>query len=89
MSCLPMCMLNTMSTVSDVARFRQNDPHRLVMASLACPFCLLSEDVRWQFRSGDYDPSVECLCRHCEERWWVFMTRDQALRLWLMEISAA
>jgi hypothetical protein len=75
--------------VSDVARFRQSDPHELVMASLACPFCLFGKYVGWQFRSGGYDPSVECLCRHCQERWHVFMTPDQALRLGLIEMRAA
>jgi hypothetical protein len=73
----------------DVARFRQDDRPELVMASLACPLCLRSADVEWEFRSGGYDPAVECECRRCEERWRVFMTPHQALRLELMQISAA
>jgi DNA-directed RNA polymerase subunit M/transcription elongation factor TFIIS len=77
------------NTLIDVARFRQSDPDDLVTASLACPFCLYSEDVDWQFQSGDYDPSVECVCQRCEERWRVFMTPNQALRLVLLEQSLA
>jgi hypothetical protein len=73
----------------DVARFRQDDPHELVMASLACPLCLGSEAVEWELRSDGYDPSVECACPHCEQRWSVFMTPHQELRLGLMEINAA
>src|SRR5205823_986802 len=57
----------------DVARFRHDDPDELVMASLACPFCLQSRDVDWLFKSGGYDPCVECVCPRCEERWQVFM----------------
>jgi DNA-directed RNA polymerase subunit M/transcription elongation factor TFIIS len=73
----------------DVARFRQDDAHELVIASLACPLCLYSEAVEWELRSDGYDPSVECACPRCEERWRVFMTPDQALRLGLIELGAA
>jgi hypothetical protein len=73
----------------DVARFRQDDPTELVVASLACPFCLRSEDVDWHFQSGGYDPSVECACPCCEERWRVFIAPHQALRLALLESSLA
>jgi hypothetical protein len=72
-----------------VAHFRHNDPNELVLASLACRFCLSSEDVEWRFQSGGYDPSVECVCPRCEERWRVFMTPNQALRLVLLENSLA
>jgi hypothetical protein len=72
-----------------VAHFRTDDPDELVMASLACPFCLHSEDVDWWFRSGGYDPSIECVCPRCEEPWRVFMTPSQALRLVLLESSLA
>jgi hypothetical protein len=73
----------------DVARFRQDDPNELVLTSLACPLCLRSERVDWHFQSGGYDPSVECVCPRCEERWRVFMTPNQALRLVLLESSLA
>jgi hypothetical protein len=73
----------------DVARFRQDDAHELVIASLACPLCLYSDGVQWELRSDGYDPSVECACPRCEERWCVFMTPDQALRLGLIELGAA
>jgi hypothetical protein len=75
--------------LADVARFRQDDPHELVMASLACPLCLCSDEVEWELRCDGYDPSVECACPRCEERWRVFMTPYQSLRLGLMELGAA
>jgi hypothetical protein len=76
-------------TALAVAQFRQDDPTELVLASLACPFCLRSRDVDWRFESGGYDPSVECVCPRCEQRWRVFMTPHQALRLVLLESSLA
>jgi hypothetical protein len=72
-----------------MAHFRGDDPNELVLASLACPICLSSQDVEWGFQSGGYDPSVECVCPRCEERWRVFMTQHQALRLVLLENSVA
>lgn len=81
-------MLTAVGLPSDVARFRHDDRRELVMASLACPLCLCSEEVRWQLQPGYYDPCVECGCPRCEERWRVFLTPHQELRLGLMEISA-
>lgn len=75
--------------LASVAQFRDDDPNELVLASLACPFCLRSDDVYWRFKSGGYDPSVECVCPYCEERWRVFMMPHQALRLLLLESSLA
>jgi hypothetical protein len=77
-----------MDALFDLARFRQDDPDELVMASLACPLCLRSTEVAWKFRSGGYDPSVECSCPRCEEDWRVFMTPQQSLRFGLMGISS-
>jgi hypothetical protein len=73
---------------SDTARFRAADPDVLVLASLACPLCLQGE-VEWELDAGGYDPSAECLCPHCEERWRVYMTPDQALRLELLRVQAS
>jgi hypothetical protein len=56
----------------------------LVTASLACPVCLHSEDIRWDATLQGYDPSVQCQCPTCDERWRVYLTPDQALRLGLM-----
>jgi hypothetical protein len=70
--------------VADVARFRTDDPEPLVLASLACPVCLGTEQVEWALDSDGYDPWVQCVCRHCEERWPVYLTPWQALRLELM-----
>lgn len=28
-----------------------------------------------------YDPTVECGCQACDERWLVYLTPEQALRL--------
>jgi hypothetical protein len=74
---------------SDVARFRQDDTNELVMASLACPLCLCSGQVEWELDPGGYDPSVECTCPRCDERWRVYVMPHQALRLGLMELNAA
>jgi hypothetical protein len=73
----------------DIARFREDDADELVMASLACPVCLCSEQVEWALRSGGYDPLVECKCPRCEQQWRVFMMPHQALRMGLLELNAA
>jgi hypothetical protein len=73
-----------MVALTDTARFRADDPDELVAASLACPLCLCSEQVLWEERLDGYDPSVECSCPHCEERWLVYLTPQQELRLGLM-----
>ena len=74
-----------MCGLTDVARFRPEDPDELVAASLACPFCLGGEDIRWEGRLGGYDPSVRCQCPGCEQQWQVFLAPEQALRLGLMD----
>ena len=71
--------------LADTARFRADDPDALVTASLACPLCLRSEQVEWEAALDDYDPSVECRCPRCEERWRVYLASQQALRFGLMD----
>jgi hypothetical protein len=73
-----------MMLAADTARFRTNDPDALVRASLACPLCLRSDDVQWHAALDGYDPSVECLCPSCEERWRVYLAPEQELRVGLM-----
>jgi hypothetical protein len=68
----------------DTARFRPDDPDELVTASLACPICLRSDDVSWEAALQGYDPSVECRCPRCQERWRVYLVPDQALRFGFM-----
>ena len=68
----------------DMARFRPDDPDALVTASLACPVCLRSEEIDWAAALQGYDPSVQCRCPSCEERWRVYLALEQALRLGLM-----
>jgi hypothetical protein len=58
------------------------------MASLACPLCLCSAEVEWKLECDGYDPSVECLCPRCDERWSVYMTPYQTLRFGLLSVSA-
>lgn len=78
-----------MSPLSDTARFRTDDPDELVVASLACPFCLHSDEVSWDLEVSDgYDPSARCECQRCEEPWRVYVTPDQSLRLGLMAVRA-
>jgi hypothetical protein len=73
-----------MLSLADTARFRADDPDVLVAASLACPICLAAEEVEWAGALDGYDPSVECRCPRCEERWRVYLAPQQALRLGLM-----
>ena len=73
---------------TDTARFRPDDPDALVAASLACPICLRSEHVRWEAALEGYDPSVECLCPACQERWRVYLAPEQTLRFGLMDPQA-
>jgi hypothetical protein len=73
------------ANLADIARFRPDDPDALVTASLACPICLRSDEIRWEAALEGYDPSVECLCPVCEERWRVYLAPYQALRLGLMD----
>ena len=77
-----------MVTLADTARFRADDPDTLVIASLACPMCLRSDDVEWVAALEDYDPSVECHCPRCEERWRVYLAPQQVLRFGLMDVTA-
>jgi hypothetical protein len=82
-------ILTSVQRLSDVARFREDDPDELVIAALACPMCLGTEQVEWELRAGGYDPSVQCACPCCEQTWSVFVMQQQALRLGLMELRAA
>jgi hypothetical protein len=72
----------------DIARFRPEDPDALVHASLACPMCLRSYDVEWEASLQGYDPSVQCRCPSCSQKWRVYLAPDQALRLGLMPVPA-
>jgi hypothetical protein len=73
------------AVLADTARFRTDDPDPLVIASLACPICLGSDEVEWQAALDGYDPSVKCRCPRCDERWRVYLEPQQALRLSLLE----
>jgi DNA-directed RNA polymerase subunit M/transcription elongation factor TFIIS len=77
-----------MALLADVARFRADDPDVLVTACLACPICLRSEEVEWQAALDGYDPSVQCRCPNCDERWRVYLAPQQALRIGLMDAHA-
>jgi hypothetical protein len=74
--------------LADTARFRSDDPDELVAASLACPICLRSEPVEWEAALDGYDPSVECHCPSCEQRWRVYLGPQQELRFGLMSAHA-
>jgi hypothetical protein len=67
--------------LADVARFLPDDPDELVEAAFACPFCLSGGGIEWQATLVGYDPSVQCACESCHERWLVYLTPEQALRL--------
>jgi hypothetical protein len=70
-----------MAMLADTARFLADDPDELVEAALACPICLCSDAIVWEAALDGYDPSVECHCPACEERWRVYLAPHQALRL--------
>jgi hypothetical protein len=72
------------TALADTARFRADDPDSLVIASLACPLCLHSDEVRWAAALEGYDPSVACRCPRCQARWRVYLAPQQALRFGLM-----
>ena len=49
-------MLATCLRSCSTPRFRADDPDELVLASLACPLCLRTEEVLWEASfDGDYD----------------------------------
>jgi hypothetical protein len=73
-----------MSMLADTARFRADDPEPLVAAAFACPLCLRGEAIELRAALGGYDPSVECRCPSCDERWRVYLAPHQTLRLGLM-----
>jgi hypothetical protein len=73
-----------MGMLADTARFRADDPDALVIASLACPLCLGSDDVTWSAALHGYDPYVQCRCARCEKRWRVYLAPEQTLRMALM-----
>jgi hypothetical protein len=77
------------AVLTDIARFRPDDPDALVAASLACPLCLCSDDIEWDDSLEGYDPSVKCRCPSCQTRWRVYLTLEQVLRLGLMHAHAA
>lgn len=62
------------------ARFGHDDPDELVEAAFACPFCLRA-GIEFRVTLSGYDPTVECGCEVCDERWLVYLTPEQALRL--------
>ena len=74
--------------LSDIARFRPDDPDALVQASLICPFCLESAQVEWVGTFAGYDPSIRCECRPCQQEWSVYLAPEQALRFGLMRAHA-
>jgi hypothetical protein len=78
-----------MGPLADTARFRTDDPDELVIASLACPVCLHSDEIDWELEADGYDPSAQCVCSRCEQSWRVYLTPDQALRLALMAVHAS
>ena len=75
-----------MRGLTDVARFRAEDPDELVTASLACPVCLQEHPVEWALEADHegYDASVRCECVGCRRGWRVYVAPHQALRLSLL-----
>ena len=78
----------TIDLHADTARFKQDDPDALVLASFACPLCLNGDRVRWDAALAGYDPTVQCWCPSCLEGWSVYLTPEQAVRLGLIHVHA-
>jgi hypothetical protein len=79
-----------MTGLTDIARFRVDDPDELVAASLVCPLCLRGDEVSWQLDAEDgYDPLARCTCGDCGRAWRVYLAPQQALRLSLAPVHAA
>jgi hypothetical protein len=74
--------------LTDIARFRPDDPDALVAAALACPVCLSESEVGRATELEGYDPWVGCRCPSCQIRWRVYLAPEQALRLSLMLVAA-
>ena len=72
--------------ITDVGRFRPEDPDELVYAALACPLCLRSEEVRFTASLEGYDPHIDCECPWCLESWLVYLDPQQALRFALLTV---
>ena len=72
--------------ITDVARFRPDDPDELVRAALACPLCLRADEVGFTVSLEDYDPHIDCECPWCLERWLVYLDPQQALRFALLTV---
>jgi hypothetical protein len=69
-----------MTELDDVARFRPLEDGAVVLASLACPYCLHDPaHVLVNNRSDSAD--AICACGHCDLQWSVALDRDQAMRL--------
>jgi hypothetical protein len=73
--------------LADVARFLADDPDELVQAAFACPFCLGIARTEWRAMLTGYDPRVVCGCEACDQRWVVYLTPEQALRLSVLHHS--
>ena len=82
-----------MCGLTDVARFRAEDPGRAgARPRSACPVCLRAGDVAWaagtRTRDG-YDASVRCECGAAGVDWRVYVAPHQALRLSLLAAPGA
>ena len=68
--------------VTEVARFRPNDPDPLVQASFACSVCLREPTIA-TVDHGEDGAAVVCRCDGCATCWTVLLTLEQGLRLQL------
>lgn len=68
--------------LTEVARFRPDDPDPLVQASLACSGCLHQPTAATVDHSAD-GAAIVCRCDPCVRIWTVMLTPEQGLRLQL------
>ncbi|MFN8201364.1 MAG: hypothetical protein U0S48_02290 [Solirubrobacteraceae bacterium] len=71
-----------MQAISEIARFRPDDPDELVCASFACSGCLCEPTHATVLLCSDA-ATVDCHCHRCDLDWSVDLTAEQSLRVQL------
>ncbi len=70
--------------MTEVARFRPDDPDPVVQASFACNYCLHQPDEATIEQAPD-GAAVRCLCLPCDHDWTVLLDAEQSLRVALRQ----
>lgn len=71
-------------TIQDQARFCEEDPAAVVLASFACRMCLTTPDLI-TLKGLPGERSATSCCPHCSTLNCVTMSDDQAFQLWTLQ----